>query len=105
MRWYENIYVGTNAEKTKIQIIEKIKSHKPQLDVFILTLPSNENNILDIFHSTILLQSYYKDKDYDIIGIAKGYKEALEIMTQIVMDTYHDTGGFHVKEYLAAKIS
>lgn len=105
MRWCENLFVGTTAEKNRNDIVKKIKSNKPQLNVFVITLPSNENNLLDIFHSTILLQSYYKNKDYVIVGLAKGQEEALEVMTQIVMDTYNETGGFHVKEYLESKIS
>ncbi|NLZ81853.1 MAG: hypothetical protein GX913_08680 [Clostridiales bacterium] len=105
MRWYKNLFIGTNAEKTKHEIVEKVKSNKPQLNVFVLTLPSNEKNLLDIFHSTMLLQPYYISKDFFVVGLAKGYEEALEVMTQIVIDTYNETGGFHVKEYLESKIS
>lgn len=105
MRWYDDLYMGTTAEKSKDLIVEKIKSNKPQLNLFVLTLPSNEKNVLDIFPSTILLQAYYKNKECFIVGLAKGYEEALEVMTQIVMDTYAETGGFHVKEYLESKIS
>ncbi len=105
MRWYRSLFVGTTAEKTKNQIVEKLNSNKPQLNVFVLTLPSNEKNLLDIFPSNILLQPYYKKQDYFVVGLAKGYEEALEVMTQIIMDTYNETGGFHVKEYLRFKTS
>lgn len=105
MRWYKELFLGTGAEKSRHQIVENIKSNKPQFNVFVITLPSNENNLLDIFHSTILLQPYYKNKEYFIVGLAKGYEEALEVMTKIVMDTYNETGGFRVKEYLKSKIS
>lgn len=100
MKWYKNLYIGDIAKDNKHSIIRKIKRYKPQLGVYVLTLPENENNILDIFPSIVLLQPYYKNKKLFIIGIASCKEEAYEVMEKIVMDSYRLTGAFNIQEYI-----
>jgi hypothetical protein len=54
VKWYKNLYVGKNAKENRNTIIRKIKKSKPQLGVYVLTLPESANNILDIYHSIVL---------------------------------------------------
>ncbi|MDE6232449.1 MAG: hypothetical protein K2M60_03765, partial [Lachnospiraceae bacterium] len=94
MEWYKDLYVGELAEKRKYKIINKIEKHKTQIGIYVLTLPFNNENVLDIYPSYILNQKYYKKADLKIMGIACGYDEALEVMERIIMDCYHITNQF-----------
>lgn len=103
MKWYRSLYVGKTAAKDKYKIIGKIKWHKPQLDAYVITLASNPANLLDIYSANNLLFKYVRKQDMLIVGIARGYEEALEEVMHIIMDVYTETGGFSVRDYILSK--
>ena len=45
------------------------------------------------------MQKYYPQADLLVVGIDKGYDNALELAGRIVMDVYDRTGDFHVRDY------
>ena len=63
-----------------------------------ITLPVNEANALEIYPSYVLLQKYYRKKKLTVVGISQGYDEALEVMQDILMDCYNETGQFLVRQ-------
>ena len=80
MRWYRNLYLGDNAKKAKYKIFGRIRKGRFTSDTFLITLPSSEENLLDITSANFLLQPYFKkkinlDKIY-VVGLAKGREEA-----------------------------
>ena len=98
MKWYNNLYVGKNAKRRKHKIIMNTIRRKPQIGIYLITLPVNSANSLEIYPSYILIQKYYQKKNMMIVGISEGYDEALEIMQEIIMDCYNETGQFIVKK-------
>lgn len=100
MRWYKNLYMGKKAKKRKRKIMRSIKNGKPFPGSYVVTLPENNKNSLDIYPSLILLQNYYKNKDYYIIGIGFGRSETLEVVQEIVIDCYNKTGQFLVEKMI-----
>jgi hypothetical protein len=100
MKWYRKLYIGETARKKRYQIVWKVKHRAGMLGVYLITLSSNEENLLDIFDSSILLQPYYKKEDIFIVGIACGYDEAIEIVTRIIDELYRETGDFKIRQYL-----
>ena len=105
MQWCRNLFTGANAKKSKYEIIWTVNHHKYQHNVYIFTLASNEDNLLDIYPAYILLQKHYKKADYRVVGIACGYEEAVETARHIVEVVYQNTGTFNVREYFAEKIN
>ncbi|MBQ3584644.1 MAG: hypothetical protein IJA27_08020 [Lachnospiraceae bacterium] len=100
MKWYNHLYVGENAKKRKHKIIMRAIRHKPQVGVYMITLPMNENDALDIFPSYILLQKHYKKKNVFVVGIGEGREETLQLMQEIILDCYHKTGQFLVRKMI-----
>ena len=104
MVWYKNVYLGDNAKKEKSTIVARTEGRRFQFDVYLITLPSNPYNLLEMFSANELIQPHFKKKeahkDIYIVGIAKGYDEALEVMGAVLTDTYNNTGGFDVAGYL-----
>ena len=105
MKWYNKLYLGENAMKRKRKIINNIRFNKPQLGVYVITLPANEKNSLDIYPSNVLLQKYFRKRDLTVVGIAEGREESLMLMQRIVMDCYNQTGQYLVKELVGNNIS
>ncbi|MGN0383912.1 MAG: hypothetical protein ACI4DS_06550 [Eubacterium sp.] len=100
MKWYDNLYIGEKALNSSKDIINKIKSRKFQMDIYVLTTSSTDKNIMDIYPSYVLLQKYFFKTDIIILGIAKGREEAMGLMQNIIMEVYNATGNFDIKQYI-----
>lgn len=100
MKWYNNLYVGEKAKKRKHKIVMRALRHKPQIGIYMITLPVNDCNALEIYPSYILLQKHYRKKDMFIVGISVGRDEALNVMQEIIMDCYNRTGQFLVRKMI-----
>lgn len=93
MRWFDRLYVGDGAEKTQDRIVRGIRKGKVQWNVYVLTMPSNPANQLDILSSNYLLQPYCKrQEDLTVVGIAKGREEAFFVLQQMVEDAMKEYG-------------
>ena len=99
MRWYRNLYLGDNAKKAKYKVFGRIRKGRFTSDTFLITLPSSEENLLDITSANFLLQPYFKKK-INLVGLAKGREEALYLVRDIIDEVYSNTKGFDIAGYL-----
>ncbi len=103
MIWYKEFYAGEAIGARKEKVKWKILHNAGQLDIYVITLGSGEGNLLDIIPSWELMQKHYPKMDMLVVGIDKGYENALELAGRIVMDIYKETGTFKIKEYFLEK--
>ncbi len=96
MKWYRNLYMGSMAKKHRRKIISNIKHGKKQIGVYVITLPSNDENVLDLYPSYILLQKHFRKIELNVLGIAVSRDEALEVVQDILMECFDRTGNFKV---------
>ena len=80
MRWYRKLYIGETARKDRYRIVGKVKHRRPQRDAYLITLATNEKNLLDIYPANTMLWHYF-------------YKSSILIV-------YQDTGSFNVRSYI-----
>ena len=81
MKWYEDLYVGDSIEGKVNRIKWKINHHAGTVSIYVIAFASNRQNLLDIIPAWELMQkSYPGKKEMQIIGLAKGYAEALELV-------------------------
>ncbi|MCI8391318.1 MAG: hypothetical protein HFI35_11715 [Roseburia sp.] len=100
MTWYDELYVGDSIiHKTK-KIIWKIRHNAGQPNIYVIALASNDHNLLDIIPARELLQKAYPKSGLRIIGLAKGYEEAVEVAASIIDEVYQNTGSFGIQSYL-----
>lgn len=100
LKWYENLYVGEQAKKRIRSHIRRISNGKPVKDIYLITIASNAENQLDIIHSFYLLQPIVKRMCPMIVGVAKGYDEARDLVVSMVEEAIEATGGADVRKYL-----
>ncbi len=103
MFWYRHLYVGEKAKRHRVSIIRSIREKTYRPGVYVITPPSNGNNILDIYPGYMLLLREYREKEFRILGIALGYQEALTLAGTIVSDMYRLTGRFCLDEFLTER--
>ena len=68
--------MGDEARKAKYKILGRVVKKKLSFDTYLITLPSNPSNILDVYSANVLLQPHLKEKkvlkDIYVVGMAKG---------------------------------
>lgn len=102
MLWYKYLYVDEAIVRKQEKIKWKIRHNAGQLNVYVVSLSNGESNLLEIISTLELMQKHYPKKGMFVVGLAKGYENALELAAGIVMDVFEKTGEFNVKEYLRA---
>lgn len=100
MNWYPDLYVGMSAQRKKNKIISNIRHQKATLNVYLITLAANPKDMLDIINANLVRQPVLCGQPLYIVGIACGYREALDVVLDIVNDIYKETQETAVREYL-----
>lgn len=103
MKWYHNLYVGDSIADRVKQVKRKLNHHVWIASIYVIAFASNPKNLLDVIPCWELRQRAYPGKNLFIVGLAKGYKEALELVTRIVDETYQNTGNVDVRTYLLSE--
>lgn len=100
MIWYDDLFVGKSiGTRRKRRIIRKVNRRGISGAEYLLTLPANPDNLLDIIQIQVVRQRDYPKKDLVVIGLAGNYEEALMLAGEIVSGIYAVQGNFHVQEF------
>ena len=54
MRWWTHLYMGENASRNRVSILEGMRKGKMLVDTYVITLPESGNHILDILPVSLL---------------------------------------------------
>lgn len=98
MKFYKNLYIGdtiSNPDKIK----RKLKKNAKLTNVYVIAYVEKDRR-LEIFHSVMLQQYYYKENPPYVIGIAGSQDEANEIICQIAGEAVQKTGEADLVAYL-----
>ncbi len=98
MKFYKNLYVGdtiSNPDKIK----RKLKKHAKLVNVYVIVYAAQEKR-LEIYHSLMLQQYYYRENPPYIVGIAGSQEEANELIRRIAEEAVQRTGKADLVGYL-----
>lgn len=99
MRWAVNLYTTEKTKKQLPRIIHRLKVRKLQPEIWLITLASNEKNLLDLFQAIYYIQPMFQKMNSDIVGIADSQDAAKEMIVKITEDVYRKQGNFDMKSY------
>ncbi|MBH1939690.1 hypothetical protein I5677_02130 [Mobilitalea sibirica] len=99
IRWTNRLYIGEKMEKKKEKAITSINNRKATYGVYCIAFASHPDNLFDIMDANELLFPHYKKSDIHIVGLAKGKEEAIDLVHDMLMEVYHNTGEFDVRSY------
>ncbi|MBD5449937.1 MAG: hypothetical protein HDR28_07235 [Lachnospiraceae bacterium] len=98
MKFYKNLYIGetiSNPDKIK----RKLKKYAKITNVYLIAYVEKDGR-LEIYHSLMLQQYYYKENPPFIVGIAGSQDEANRIICQIAEEAMQRTGTVDLIAYL-----
>lgn len=99
MKLHKNLYWGESVRDLKRTVKYEIKYKRAAVGYYCITLPDNEENLMDIIPSGQLKIKLLRKKPRTVIGVAGTKKEAMELAGTIIYDIYVKTGGFDVGGY------
>jgi hypothetical protein len=97
--WTSRLYVGDKMKKKKEQVMASINNREAAFGVYCITFAAHPDNLFEIIDANQLLYPYYKKSEIRIVGLAKGKKEAIGLVQNMLMEVYHKTGNFDVRTY------
>ena len=100
LNWSKNLYYGEQAKKKATRIRWRVEHRRPQYEVYLITLAQNPENQLEIIGANQMLQKTVYRRCPEIIGIACGYGEALELVRQLAEATYKMQKNGDIRRYL-----
>ena len=100
MIWYQELYIGEGIGSKAARVKWKINHNAGQIDIYIITLASNRENLMDIIPATELLQRAYPKRNLYVIGLARGYEEAVMLAADIVTEVFQNTQTTDVRNYI-----
>ena len=103
MKYYSNLYVSDSLKKKKDNVIRRLERRKIQPDLHVILLPGCGHNQLEIVNAMYLLQPGYPREDRLVVGIAKGWDDAVELVETISREVYEATGDLQLRDYIQAR--
>lgn len=100
MRYYKHLYLAEGLGKKKDKIIRKLNEKKLLMNIHVIILAQNGKDQLEIYHPMILLQPDFPQDDFLVVGIAKDYEDAIEVVEEIVQEVYNETKGADIRSYI-----
>ena len=103
MQFMGSLYVGESVASTEYKIVEKVHKGKVVPGLYLITLSSHPDNMLDLMLEKEALQKCYSQLGLKVVGIAGNKKEAIQIVQRIVEESLKETGSADVRGFLKAK--
>ncbi len=82
------LQVGESLKHRKLRTVRRIKARKLCLNVFVITNPTNPQNLFDVIEEKFLLFPYYREREILIYGIAGSMSEANDILLKLTEEKY-----------------
>lgn len=104
MRFCKRLYLSPSIKDKRQQIIWKLKTGRPQPTIYLIALAGNDD-LFEIYHSGIFKQRYFKKKENApyIVGIARGYAGAVDLVSEMLTDVWRETNSYDVKNYFRGR--
>lgn len=98
----KNLYLGRSMNARKLGRVKRYLVKRPLLaNVHLIVPAANPADQLDILDARQLVQPCYAQASLQVLGIAGGYLEALELVETIVCECLRERGDCNLREFFA----
>ncbi|MCR5774370.1 MAG: hypothetical protein K6G42_04735 [Lachnospiraceae bacterium] len=101
MKFANRVFLGDSIKDDPSRVIKKLKKKKYMSGIYVICPAENGVDPLEYYDTKQLAQSYYKDIDLKIVGIARSEYEAIELVKEIYeasMEYGHESIRSYVEE-------
>lgn len=99
MIWSEKLFVSESIREKEYTYKYRVERAVLCPQLYLISIASNDKNLLDVIEQKELLQKAYPKSDLRIVGMAKGYGEALELVSSICTTVLEETESLNIKQY------
>lgn len=100
MKWAKHLLFGESTKEKKSKYVFKIKHNMKVHDMYVIVLPFTSNNQLEIIEVKTIQQKNYPTDNLTVVGIAKGYDEAVDVVCRLTDRVFKATGTADMRKYL-----
>lgn len=100
MEIYKQLYVSESLQGKEAKILQKVEDGKFQFGIYLVVLANGKQNNLECFNAAMLLQNSLRTEQLFVVGIAKGYGEAVSLIENIANEVYEQTKDLRIREYI-----
>ena len=98
--WKDDLYTGGLKEGESLPALKrKIETGWFVKDYYLITSPTNTENLLDIIEARLLRFSFYRSRNLSVFGLAKGKGNAEQLLEKMIADAYEKNGNVNLREY------
>ena len=97
--WHRNLWMDEIVRKNPGKYKRAVERGKFKLSLYCITLPSNPENLLDIYHVNEFLFPYYQGKEITVVGMAHSREAAFELVREMVEQVYRQGSDVNLREY------
>ena len=101
MHVFKKVYISPAFAKEKKKLIWRLKHRVFMPSVYVIVL-AGDKDLLEIYHSTLLKQKYYKENPPYVVGIADSHSAAVTMIQEILLDVLKETGGLDIQKFCHA---
>ena len=101
MIFANRVFLGESIKDDPSRIINKLKKNKLMKGIYLITPADNGVDPLEYFDTLQLNQSYYRNRELKIIGIARSEEETIKLIKDIYdasVEYGHESVGSYVRE-------
>ena len=103
MKFLQELYLGEKIIPKVDGIVKKIKTEKVVPNLYLITMASHPDNMLDLIPEWEVFQKGYPREALRIIGLAENKKSAMKLIQSIVEESINETGSADIRAYLEEK--
>lgn len=103
MKYCNDLYFSERLARRREKILDRLKRKKYVPELYLLLIPADGRNQLEIVSTLYFLQPDYPEEDAYVAGIAGNYDDALDMVEEISAEVYRETGDLNIREYLLTK--
>lgn len=86
-------------KRKKDKAVTSINNQEATFGIYCIAFASHSENLFDILEANELLFPHYRKSEICIVGLAKGKEEAFELVRDMLLEVYNETGDFKVRTY------
>lgn len=106
IRFLKPLYTTEKMSEKTEEVCDGLENGALLFGTFVITLSETEADVFDIYNGLLFKQPAFRNRDYDVIGLAESEEAAYELVSRIYSDFNKAFGTYNgIKSELINRLS